>query len=37
MKKNACSKGNMEKKNTNTLCWAFYCVNDGRDVESENL
>ncbi len=26
-----------KKHNTNVLCWAFYCVNDGKDVESENL
>jgi hypothetical protein len=26
-----------KKHNTNVLRWAFYCVNDGKDVESENL
>ncbi len=40
MKKNSnklskltCSKKHVEKHNMNAICWAFYCVNDGKDVD----
>ncbi len=29
----ACSKKNVEKHNMNAICWVFYCMNDGKDVD----
>jgi len=29
-----CSMKNWRGHNRNSLCWAFYCVNDGKEVEA---